>query len=387
MHRNKLPETRKFCENFSRRNSPGNRESYPYTYPVEVIRSLKTLDFGGSDDLCNWADRAKGISLFSIAPTDDLHRGAMARAEMLAYENTESNHTPADAQRMAALSAMIAQIPADRLAVKRWVDHADIFLTIHLSSNLTVLVGLQRILQFLQNPNKFSHYKAANYRALIWLIHRALRSFFVDGDVGPMDAIAWQLHMNGVIAAEGVPDEMMEPEVVTDSSSMGTDMSSLSGGSSRKRGAPPGFRHQQQQDGQNNGRQYNDRQYNDRQYNDRQNNDRQNDDRQNNDRPPQWVSTLQSDIMRAREACKPDELRGRQLTRGLSVQALFGRDFCALMESGKQPCLKFFLMGGCNYHDCRNAHRLQGPPSTAMLKGLQTKVKAACDHIVQHPKD
>jgi hypothetical protein len=218
-----------------------------------------------------------------------------------------------------------------------------------------------------------------------------------------MDCIAWQLNMNAVLAADRVPDEMMEPEVVTDSSSMGTDLSSLSGDSSRKRGAPPAFR-QQQHDGQNNGRQYNDRQNNDRQNNDRQNNDRQNNDRQNNDRqnndrqindrqnndrqnndrPPQWVSTMQPDIMRAREACKPDEKRGRQLTRGLSVQALFGHDFCALMESGKQPCLQFFVMGGCDYQDCRNAHRLRGSPSTAMLTGLQSRVKKACNQVVQH---
>jgi hypothetical protein len=84
------------------------------------------------------------------------------RAEMLAYKNTVGNHSPANAQCMSALLATMAQILSNRLGVQAWVDHADIWLSVHLSASCTALEALRDILKYLRNPTKFSQYRVAN---------------------------------------------------------------------------------------------------------------------------------------------------------------------------------------------------------------------------------
>jgi hypothetical protein len=64
--------------------------------------------------------------------------------------------------------------------------------------------------------------------AMIWKIHRGLQSYFGDGDAGPLEFLAYQMKVDSLITTDGMPGEMRGPEVVTDSSSMGTDFSSLS---------------------------------------------------------------------------------------------------------------------------------------------------------------
>jgi hypothetical protein len=261
---------------------------------------------------------------------------------------------------MAALSATMAQVPSDRLGVRAWVDHAEIWLSVHFSPKCQVLGALQDILQYLRNPVKFSQYEATNFRALIWNLHCALRSFFGDGDVASLEYIAYQLKVNLVIATDGLPEAMRCPEVVTDSSSMGTDLSSLSQDLSRKRSAPPGLLHQE--------------------------------DTRRRRGPlvqPACFAILNEDIERARRACEPRQLKGRQLAEGSNgIRALFGTGIYNLMEDGKQPCLKLFIFGSCMFPDCRNGHSLMHPPSQVIMNGVRARVKTACDAIIrsQNPK-
>jgi hypothetical protein len=284
--RSKALGARNFLENNFKKMYPGEtRDSHPFTWSTELLRAFRELDFVAGDELCNWENRAKGISLFSIAPSDQYGDGGKSRAEMLAFEKTVGNHTPADAARMAALSATMAQVPSDRLGVRAWVDHAEIWLSVHFSPKCQVLGALQDILQYLRNPVKFSQYEATNFRALIWNLHCALRSFFGDGDVASLEYIAYQLKVNLVIATDGLPEAMRCPEVVTDSSSMGTDLSSLSQDLSRKRSAPPGLLHQE-------------------------------DTRRRRGPHQACFAILYEDIERARRACEPRQLKGRQLAEG-----------------------------------------------------------------------
>jgi hypothetical protein len=359
--RSSAMRARNFLESHFKTSYPThNRDSYPFTWSSELVRALREMDFGAGDDLCRWADRAKGISFFSIAPSDEFGDGMENRAEMLAYENTVGHHSPADAQRMAALSATMAQIPSNRLGVRAWVDHADIWLSVHFSASCTALEALRDILKYLRNPAKFSQYRVANYRALIWKIHRALRSFFGDGDAAPLEFIAYQLKVDSVITTEGLPSEMRAPTGVIDTASGGTDVSSLSQSRtqdrSRKRGVPPGLLQQQ-------------------------------DARRQTHTQPVCCAPLQVDVQRARKACEPAYLKGNQLAEGGNgIRALFGAEFCDLVEDGKAPCLKLFIMGKCEFQDCRNGHKLIRTPSTTVMTGVQARVKAACDKIVQHPK-
>jgi hypothetical protein len=241
--RSSAMRARNFLESHFKTSYPThNRDSYPFTWSSELVRALREMDFGAGDNLCRWADRAKGISFFSIAPSDKFGDGMEDRTGMLAYKNTVGNHSPAHAQRMAALSATMAQIQSNRMGIRAWVDHADIWLSVHFSASCTALEALRDILKYLSNPAKFSQYRVANYWALIWKIHGALRSFFGDGDAAPLEFIAYQLKVDSVITTEGLPSEMRAPELVTNTSSVGTNVSSLSQSQTQdrsKKRAPP----------------------------------------------------------------------------------------------------------------------------------------------------
>ena len=58
---------RRFCEAFRNDNIQAAVE-YPFFWDTQLLTDIRHLDFGGGDQWYTWADRFRGVSLFSWAP-------------------------------------------------------------------------------------------------------------------------------------------------------------------------------------------------------------------------------------------------------------------------------------------------------------------------------
>lgn len=362
-YRSKAATARNFLESSFRKRYPVDREIYPFNWSTELVRSVRELDFTGRDDMCNWADREKGLSIFSLAPADEFGDGVAARELMLAYESTIAHHTPADARQMAELQATVATFPSARIPVRSWVDHTTIGLTFLLGETFIALPALGDILRHLRQPSKFIGYSGLSFRALVWQIHRGLRCCFATNATGPLEHVAYLLEMNQPIPTANLPAELHGPAaIISDASSagsIGTDMSSLSGGGgaeysrvsdySRQSGAPPGKRPKAA--------------------------------------APDCVAMFAADIARARQGLGHNRFYVSNLAKGQrAINSLFGDEFLALLPAGQRnPCLRHFITGDCNNPSCSNCHHLVRKPSPDVFKGIQGRVKLACDHLIKHP--
>jgi hypothetical protein len=304
--------------------------------------------------MCTWENGFKGISLFGLAPTDGCGDGVSARAEMMAYESTVGNHTPADAKRMAAIAAAQVQIPADRLRVRSWIDHAEIWVTIQFGMDCTLLPALREIAEYLGDTTRFSHYTAVTYRTLIWTIHRAIRAYFHTAKPGSIEFIAYMLGNGMPVPAVGTPSEVQGYQPVGGASGGGSRVPYTE--ETRKRGAPPGIHPDQEPT-------------------------------RRNQQGPDCLRLFAADIDRARAACSPGALKGAQLARdSTAVRALFGPEFCALLTGHQNtPCLRHFVIGNCTLGNCGHGHNLSTKPSQSVFNGVRTRVKAACDKVVRNP--
>jgi hypothetical protein len=273
---------------------------------------------------------------------------------MLAYESTVLNHTPADAKRMATLATARVQIPSDRLRVRSWVDHAEIWITIHFGEQCTLLPALRDLLRYLREPTKFLGYRAATYRALIWTVHRAMRSYFSTADAAPLEFITYLLKVNAPISMDGIPKEVTGTQGGDYSSGAGTRASYTE--DTTKRGAPPGAHHDQEY--------------------------------KRNSKSPDCVKLFAADLDRARAACSPERLRGAQLAKdSAAARTLFGPAFCSLLQGRfTTPCLNYFIRGSCSFRGCANGHMLTSRPSQSVFNGIRSRVKTVCDNIVKDPK-
>ena len=62
------------------------------------------------------------------------------------------------------------------------------------------------------------------------------------------------------------------------------------------------------------------------------------------------------------------------------MDKLMGSDFRAIVD-GKQPCFKFFILGGCDAQ-CNRSHKLTKQPTAGMINGIKTRMRAGIDQFV-----
>ena len=93
---------------------------YEHLVSSQTIRDLRNLDFTGTDPLCSWDDRNKGLTMFAICPSTNAAHGRSTRTQMQRYEETQFNHLPRDRAAHEALSLWAtntAGIPTNRHAL------------------------------------------------------------------------------------------------------------------------------------------------------------------------------------------------------------------------------------------------------------------------------
>jgi len=181
---------RRFCEAFRNDNIQAAVE-YPFFWDTQLLTDIRHLDFGGGDQWYTWADRFRGVSLFSWAPAEESSAHTSARDKALAYEDTEAMHSPSERQAMSKMGGLMPPPPLDRQRLWNWVDHFRSMLIILFEDECPLLKPLTTIRQLLYNAPLFGTWGRKNFANLTWRIHQGIRHFFTTvGALSPIVRVA-----------------------------------------------------------------------------------------------------------------------------------------------------------------------------------------------------
>jgi hypothetical protein len=342
---------RLFIENFRVVNYPPQRLVFPFLFTPQLIKDLKSLSFSGNDHLISFQMRHKGISIFSLAPTNETSADLGARDKYLQYEETMSHHAPADRAAMESLSMVAQAFPSDRIALYHWVDSFHVGIEIFFGYMCPLSSPCSDLLEILRNPVHFAGFSTCDYRALLWTIHKAIRFFFLNFQTNPFRRLTADLASGIRPATNVLPMEMRGPVHVFDDGS--TTWNRPSGppnpyespsdpinlpGNKRQRtleSAPYASRFQ-----------------------------------------PAWRKAMAHYTKITRQP--NTAFRANKLCNRAQMHEIFGDEFLACATSEKPPCFRYHICGACSGGNsaapCQLTHRFRSEPSTSILDGIQTRL-------------
>jgi hypothetical protein len=169
-----------FMEFFLDQYYPTNRPRFAFLLSPQLIKDMQNLNFTGGDDLMTYDNRHEGLSIFSLAPLEDYGDEGNIRDRILHYEDTIAQHGPADRAAFESLSSGVVASPTNRDRLLRWVDHADIILTIFLGPSCPLIAPLAELTRLLHHPSNVSGFDVADFLTLLWMLHKAIRRFFAQ---------------------------------------------------------------------------------------------------------------------------------------------------------------------------------------------------------------
>jgi hypothetical protein len=124
---------------------PTRRPKYAFLFSPQLIKDLQTVDFAGGDRLVTFENRHKGLSIFSLAPLENFGDDGKRRDQMLHYEESTSQHGPADWASFASLSSVFFSSSTTLDRLYRWVDHCEIQFTIFLGETCPLIAPLAEL--------------------------------------------------------------------------------------------------------------------------------------------------------------------------------------------------------------------------------------------------
>jgi hypothetical protein len=340
---------------------------YDFTFSSSLIKDLMGLNFHGGDDRCSWASRAKGVSLFSLAPASETGLVSSARDAMMSFEDTADQHTPADRLAMAALSDPDHTIPTNRSELYQWIDHARWMLDLLFSEDCPLVPLLATMIDLLKVTHRFSTFEPLTFMALLWRLHRGVRMFFTrEGSIEPLRRTIKDIQQMVRPSTEDLPSELRKLALASKGATGGGGPTSgTSSGTARSHGSsgttgPSPKKARTESQGFT----------------------RRLDD--SNDFVSEWAA----DIDRASAAMPASlEFGAASLARDQAERkALFGPEFCALADN-QNPCVRHFICGKCNSGPrCKQAHTLTARPTRNVLNGLKARIQRRVEDICKDPK-
>jgi hypothetical protein len=133
---------------------------YSFLLTTEMLNVLQGLGFAIEDAEKKWQNQMKGLSLWSLAPQNEVtHQvGNKQCQRMIDFEDSALNHHPGD---RAEISRIVKPdpVPMDRMALFRWVDHGAILLTVFFGEDCPLVTsGLCPLVKVLQSRKHFHNY-------------------------------------------------------------------------------------------------------------------------------------------------------------------------------------------------------------------------------------
>jgi hypothetical protein len=352
--RRKTETARMFLEGYRKQNYPPTGIVYPFLFSTQLITDLRTLNLDGNDELFLWENRRRGFSLFAFAPLEAASHGA-TRSQMIFFEETAAQHGPTERAAMAKLSETLADVPSTSDRLFRWIDHFHLSLAMFFGPTCPVLPKTRELLTYLRNPRFFVGYEPADYVALLWRIHTAVRAFFHDGSVRILERICADIEQHSPPTRHGLPAELRPGPDSPTSIIPGIGNPSRRAPRARPDGPVP--------------------------------RDLTTPPTKQRRAPasPPFTATFQADLDRAREAARGRGLSflGRDLCSShAAIKTLLGPEFLKLCPQSN-VCIKRFLLGECRSIDnCNYAHELTGVPTAGCINGIGLRIKARVDAYI-----
>ena len=327
--------TRSFLENFRTTHYPADKTQYQFTVTTQLIKDVRALSFNGNDTQCLYDNRHKGLGVFSLAPLSEALLDPKARERMIQYELTSANHGLAEAAAMAKQAVIIQSIPGNRHETYAWVEHVNIKFAMLLGSRCPLNEFHILLLDALSLVADFVYWTADDWRAFVWLWHRAVRMFMDRTSLAAMRTLTSDMQSGRKPDHSILPPEMRTP--VLPSASLGNDASKRKGDEK----PPPGNKKQG---------------------------------------GTSISSHFASAIQSARGKTKTTIRAGLVIPNDEAAREVLGAEFYSLLPSGQEPCTRHFIFGKCN--GCSRAHKLSRTPSQALLKGISQRLQPRLDSLV-----
>ena len=132
----------------------------------------------------------------------------------------EGQHRPSDRAEAEKLAVALAQNPSTREGVIAWVEHGEIFLTIFFSTSCPAVKPLKKILAHLKDNKHFTEWTAADFRGLVWCLHRGLRLLIGGSGATVLERVAVDVESGEGFAHKKMPSQLQVPAFVSDNSSV-----------------------------------------------------------------------------------------------------------------------------------------------------------------------
>ena len=353
--RKSTANARLFVETFRETHYPIQRLKHPYLFTPQFIKDLKGLSFSGNDPLIHFKNRHTGVSIFSLAPLSEFGADMGARDKFLHYEETMSRHMPVDRAAMESLSVVSQALPSDRMSLYSWVDSFHIGLEIFFGSMCPLIPPCDDLLELLRNPVNFSGFTPADFRVVLWMLHRATRLFFMSMRTLHLERLIADLAGGMRPALNNLPEEMRGPMIVSDDGS--TSWSSASSSLSDSHSLPLNKRQKSE--------------------------------------PPKsapYASRFKTEIDRAQSHWSNKGtgfFRISRLCNLSQMNEIFGPDFLALVPQGKPPCFCYHICGSCKGAStggtCTMTHSLRSEPPKSILDGILKRLELRVTQFLREP--
>ena len=352
---------RLFIENFRQVNYPPQRFVFPFLFTPQLIKDLKGLSFAGNDPLILYKMRHTGISIFSLAPLSESSTTLGARDTFLHYEETMSHHGPVDRAAMESLSMVAQAIPSDRMSLYHWIDSFHIGIEIFFGYMCPLCSLCSDLLELFRNPVHFTGYTIADFRVVLWMIHRAIRLFFLNLQTLPLARLIADLAGGMRPALNNLPIELRGPMTTSDDGSTNYSGSTMP--------PPPPAQHMNPSHLSSPTK------------------------RQKMVESAPYASRFQSDMKRAVTHWNKNkkglgEFRISRLCNPSQMTEIFGSEFLSLAPATKPPCFRYHISGLCSGSragPCDLTHTLHGEPSTTVLDGIQRRLETRVNQFLLVP--
>ena len=336
----------------------------PFFMSARLIQDLRALDFGGQDVGPTYSLRGRGLSLYTLGPLELFQSPDLAAEEesMRLVEQTEldGNLTLDERRSNVKAAEKCSSTPKDRHNMIIHLECVQDRFQFLFGMECPVIPYLRKWIQLIGSQPVFQSWRAPDWVALYWAMHRAIRQ--VTNNCDTAIGNAQLLFMGGVnedlqkgrsFTTAGLPQELLQMVNSNkrprehDDRKKGPAKDPAAGGvnpSQPKKARP--------------------------------------------ERTHPLAKILGPLVHKGRQAYKGrDRLSLGRILGKDGVRQILGEDFCSLAKPSGKPC-SYMYFGKCNSTGCIYDHELSAEPDQVMKDGIVARLtKRIDDFIAEQPKD
>jgi hypothetical protein len=314
---------------------------------THLLDAIRDMDFVGGDVADIWEMRERGFSLFNCAPAPTHLMGAakLARDACVAYEETASQHRPADAKEKSRMTTTVEPWPSSADRLRLWVVAFCRRARVVFGPTCVLLAPLRKILKDMRKGGTWQAFEPQDIKALTWKIHAGIRQMLRTK--GEDESILRRVHDDlqvGEPPSRRLPSEILEHI----QGSTGPQSSRSTRGVHETDPTSENPTKKQKLSATVSG--------------------------------PDFTKHWADDLAKVRKEIP--KLTGSAFCKDPDkIKEMFGSAFLSLMPPGKQACMNYFILSKC-YDGCQRSHSTTSAPSPQVIAGIRERVQAHCQQLL-----